>query len=1535
MSCLLLCWLCLVMNSVAALPPIITTQPASQTVPVGGDATFAVGVSGGSTLSYQWYFQASRIPGATSSSYTRTNAQLTHAGAYYVGVTNADGGVYSTNASLTVKTITTDNTSSTNQSSASSVTFRHTTGSGTNRLLLVGVSLFYGSGAQVNSITYGGQALALVGAKTDGSPQVRAEIWRLVNPPSGTTNVVVTLSAKSDGFAVGAMTFTGVEQSTPLGTFASASGNSPTPSVNAVSARRELVFAVVAFKDGNTLNVGANQTQRWSRADSAAKVRGAGSTEDGAASVTMSWSEPGGASKEWAIGAVSIKPALEPDVATTMTGPASVFATTNFTYTITLTNLGPSMASNLVVSDRLPAGINVVSVSGGGTVVGGGPGQVVFDRTSSNYSGNNSSGVLTWMHVTTNTANRLMLVGVSFGNGGATTPPSVSALTYGGVNLTKVMAATNNLIYSELWQLVNPPSGTNPVTLTFAGAPTTVVAGAATFSGVDLATPLSDVGSTVGRTQGGNQITSFTLNSAPNEIVFDTLTIDKKNNPIAAAGQTVLWNMGGAEVGAASIKPGTNAATLSWTTPKTVDWIHLAASVKAAGLIGVVNWTIPTLAYGATTNFTLTVTAPLGGTLSNNVSSTAEPLDFNLANNDGSATNAHVLTIVIPIADVVITQSGSTNVNPLTNYTYRVTVSNHGPCTASNVAVADTLDPMLTFVSASAGGTYLAGVVTWPALASLAPGATTNFTVTVRSPLSGTLTNTASSSAATTDPDLANNNGSAPAAQVATVVNSLQIANTSFGASVQTLNWSHAVAPGSSRILVVGVSIDNPATTVSAANFNNFLPLTFIGQANGTQSRVAMYYLLNPPVGTYPVSITLAAPAGIVGGAVSLNGVHQANPIAAFVGNIGTGTNASVTVASTLGGVVIDTVAPKSPRRATFPDPAQTIEWILSGANYAGAGSSSYGEATISPSWTLDSAAAWAMGAVALRPATVFADLTLTATGPTGVPATSNLTYTIAVTNLGSSTASNVVVSDVLPVGAVFVSASGGGTHNAGVVTWPAVRTLASGARTNYTVTITVPSFGTITNIVYATAFTADPDPSNNNGTGEGNQVVTTITPLADVATTVTGPGSVLAISDFTYTITVTNAGPSPASGVVVSDTLPFGATFVSASDGGSNNAGEVTWSIPSLATGAATNFTVTVTAPAGGTLTNSVLSTALTSDLNAANNNGSATDAQVITTVSPLADVATTVTGPASVLAAADFSYTITVTNAGPSPAANVVVSNTLPAGGRFVGASDGGSNNAGVVTWSIPSLATGAATNFTVTVTAPANGSLLNTVASTSTTVDLVAASNDGSAPAAQVLTTVTAVADIATTVTGPAIAITNASFSYTVTVANLGPSVATGVAVSDTLPAGVLFVTASAGGTHNGGAVTWSLASLESAAGTNFTVTVLAPAIGSLTNTVSSAAVTGDPDASNNDGTTVVARVVTGVYPLLLLTGQQIPGDGFQVEFYTHPDTLVSIQASTNLVDWGTLITTNSGDGHVIFIDQDVARYPQRFYRSRQGP
>lgn len=187
------------------------------------------------------------------------------------------------------------------QSSPSSFTEAFTV-SGTNRLLLVTVSRFP-SANTISSLTYNGDALTKLDTQIDADDQA-VEIWYLVNPDTGTNNIVGNLTAGTE-IVLGFTSWTCVNQSTPLGTQAKAAGSGTTPSVNVSSASGELVIdAVETF--GGTLSVGAGQTQRINRNDGAGFLLGT-STEAGAGTVTMSWTKS--ASSSWAIIGVPIKPA--------------------------------------------------------------------------------------------------------------------------------------------------------------------------------------------------------------------------------------------------------------------------------------------------------------------------------------------------------------------------------------------------------------------------------------------------------------------------------------------------------------------------------------------------------------------------------------------------------------------------------------------------------------------------------------------------------------------------------------------------------------------------------------------------------------------------------------------------------------------------------------------------------------------------------------------------------------------------------------------------------------------------------------------------------------------------------------------------------------------------------------------------------------------------------------------------------------------------------------------------------------------------
>jgi uncharacterized repeat protein (TIGR01451 family) len=377
------------------------------------------------------------------------------------------------------------------------------------------------------------------------------------------------------------------------------------------------------------------------------------------------------------------------------------------------------------------------------------------------------------------------------------------------------------------------------------------------------------------------------------------------------------------------------------------------------------------------------------------------------------------------------------------------------------------------------------------------------------------------------------------------------------------------------------------------------------------------------------------------------------------------------------------------------------------------------------------------------------------------------------------------------------------------------------------------------------------------DGIGGTNSSVITVTVLAvaDVAVSKSGPANVFAATNFDYIITVTNLGPGSAASLSVTDNLPSAVSFVSATVGATLNGSQLVWTnLGSLAASAATNLTVTVTAPISGVnLTNLASGGSPTSDPNSTNN----TSSPVVTTVTPIANLAIGKTGPANVLAAGSLTYTISVTNFGPSSANSVVVTDALPAGVIFQSASGSYTTNSGVVAWDLGTLVNDQVSNVTVTVTAPASGTLTNVANVSSPTQDTNVFDN----VTPPVITTVALLADLQIGKTAPANVLAVSNLTYTISVTNFGPSSASSVVVTDALPAGVTFVSATGGGLTNAGAVVWSVGTLANGQMSNVTVTVTAPASGTLTNVANVSSPTGDPNPTNNvtpPGITVVTPV-----------------------------------------------------------------------------
>ena len=381
---------------------------------------------------------------------------------------------------------------------------------------------------------------------------------------------------------------------------------------------------------------------------------------------------------------------------------------------------------------------------------------------------------------------------------------------------------------------------------------------------------------------------------------------------------------------------------------------------------------------------------------------------------------------------------------------------------------------------------------------------------------------------------------------------------------------------------------------------------------------------------------------------------------------------------------------------------------------------------------------------------------------------------------------------------------------------------------------MTAPVGGSLTNIASASSPTPDPAPTNS----VSPPVTTSVTPVTDVQVLNVSPTNVIAGTTYTNTISVTNAGPSSATNVVVVDTRPDGSL--------------VTNTIPFLPAGSGTNFIVTSVAPGSGPLTNSATGTSTTFDPSLGNN----TNIVAVTTVTASADVGLGKSALPTVFATSNLSYTISVTNFGPSSASLVVVTDTLPLGVTFVSATGGGISNNGVVNWSLGTLTNNQVSNLTLIVTAPASGSLTN-VASVSTPTSDPNPTNNTTPP---VTTSVTPVVNIAVGKTGPVAIGYGVNFNYTVSVTNFGPSTATGISVTDSLPVGLVFVSAvPTAATNASNQVIWTnLANLVSGATSNLTLTVNCLTHGSVTNIASGGTPLFDPNPTNNTSVPVVTTI-----------------------------------------------------------------------------
>lgn len=714
-----------------------------------------------------------------------------------------------------------------------------------------------------------------------------------------------------------------------------------------------------------------------------------------------------------------------------------------------------------------------------------------------------------------------------------------------------------------------------------------------------------------------------------------------------------------------------------------------------------------------------TLDASFSGALTNTAtveSSTPDPDD---SNNTATATGTATAS-----ADLALTKTGSTTTAGNGDHvTYTLRATNNGPSDAPGTIVTDDLPADLAYDAGSCttgqGSCGASGTSVVFPLGTLAAGATVTMTFSASVSLAApdeVVTNTASVTSDADDP-VPGNNEAASSLNVASAadVSLTKTATSSPAVAGQAIGFTlvaHNAGPGTATgldltdALPPGVTIDSITPDAGGCEPpGGTVHCTLPSLAAGSDWTVALS-------GTLDAS----APAGTLRNAATVTSDHDPSPsndtavavvpvVARAALDLSKTGPATVVAGDTLTyALTLENAGPSTAAATTIADVLPAGTTFVSGGG-TGIGCTAEPRA---PQLVRCSVGALAPGTVALTitvrvdqatpEATVLTnrarassttpgpDDGLLATASTTVTAVADLAtaklvqpdllvagadaaYLLRVHNAGPSAAASVVVTDDVPAELPIASVAPAG--GACTVTGQSVEctreSLPAGATWNIVVRTHVDAgaSGPVTNTATATSATTDPDLTDNSGS-----VTTTISASADLALVKTALfPRVAAGGTEAFFLSAVNTGPSTAEDVTVSDTLPAGLTPVSASGGACSIAGStVTCQYDSLAAEAVRTTLVIASVDAGlpaGTVTNTATATSPTADPSAANNTAGAS-----VEITTSADLAVVKTADVTDAAPGDtVVYTVAVTDRGPSSAADVTVTDALPAGLALVG--------------------------------------------------------------------------------------------------------------------------------------------------------------------------------------------------------------------------------------------------------------------------